>query len=133
MIKDEQTRIHQRFDNPLASKSKLVILSNNLCSQCQYLNVLSTYSPQLLGKIKFQGPVRYPRFPITLLHPPLPKSIVGKNSTILRLCILLNCCSTLVDIHTDSLNKYRKNILNTAWYFNWVPTVFDKTWSVFLA
>ena len=64
--------------------------------------------PQLLEKIKFRAPARYPRVPITPFYPPPRRTVLGANSTIPRLCKLLNSCSDLVDVHADSLTKFRK-------------------------
>lgn len=70
--------------------------------------------PQLLSKFKFRVPARYPRAPITPLHPPLRRTVLGASSIIPRLCKLLNSYSDLVDVHSDSLGKFHKITFNTV-------------------
>lgn len=66
--------------------------------------------PQLLSKFQFRAPSRLPRTPMTPLHPPLRRTVLGASSVIPRLCKLLNGVSDLVDVHSDSLAKFHKII-----------------------
>lgn len=70
--------------------------------------------PQLLSRVRFRAPARYPRSSITPLCPPLRRSVLGSNSPLPRLCRILNTCSDLIDIHHDSINNVYKVIVNTA-------------------
>lgn len=63
--------------------------------------------PQLLSRIKFRVPTKSPRAPITPLCPPLRRTVLGANSPIPRLCKLINSHSDLIDIHSDSLGRFR--------------------------
>lgn len=119
---------HLAFSSGLAKKKKsyearlnhFKMLSlekrRNITDSCFLFKLLRSQidCPLLLEKIKFQAPARYPRNPITPLHPPLRKTVLGASSTIPRLCKLLNSYSDLVDIHSASLNKFRKIILNVT-------------------
>lgn len=64
--------------------------------------------PLLLSKFQFRAPARLPRAPITPLHPPLRRTILGANSVVPRLCKLLNSSSDLVDVHFDSFAKFHR-------------------------
>ena len=46
--------------------------------------------PNLLDKINFRIPYRHPRKPISLLAPPIKKTVFGANTVIPRLCKLYN-------------------------------------------
>lgn len=67
--------------------------------------------PQLLAKLKIRVPTKCPRAPITPLCPPFRRTVLGANSPISRLCTLLNSCSDLVDVHFDSLTRFRRSIM----------------------
>jgi hypothetical protein len=62
--------------------------------------------PQLLEKINFRVPRKYPRKTITPLCPPFYRTVLGANSAIPRLCRIANHHST----HTDLFNVKIRNV-----------------------
>ncbi|KAG7306984.1 hypothetical protein JYU34_007107 [Plutella xylostella] len=66
--------------------------------------------PQILSKFNFLVPRRLPRQPIKPLCPPHRNTVLGFNSAIPRLSRLLNKCSGSIDIHADSLFKFKNTI-----------------------
>lgn len=70
--------------------------------------------PLLLSKFQFRAPSRLPRGPITPLHPPLRRTVLGANSVVPRICKLLNGFSDLIDVHFDSYAKFRRTITSSV-------------------
>lgn len=68
--------------------------------------------PLLLSKFRFRAPARIPRAPITPLHPPPRRTVLGANSVVPRLSKLLNGSSDLIDVNFDSYAKFHRTILS---------------------
>lgn len=60
----------------------------------------------LLKRVNYREPARYPGKRISLLYPPLRRTILGANSPLPRLCRQINCCSDIIDMHMDSLGRF---------------------------
>lgn len=67
--------------------------------------------PQLLSSFNFRIPRKIPRNPITLLAPPLRRTVFGANSPIPRISRLVNSFCDYFDIFADSNNKIKKCVL----------------------
>lgn len=68
----------------------------------------------LLQRLNIRVPARYPRTRITLLHPPLRKTVLGSNSPIPRMCKLLNEFGDVVDVFFDPVSRFRRVVFGTA-------------------
>ena len=68
--------------------------------------------PNLLDKINFRIPYRHPRKPISLLVPPIKKTVFGANTVIPRLCKLYNKTCDSIDINADTLTSFKSSVIN---------------------
>jgi hypothetical protein len=69
--------------------------------------------PQLLQKFNFRVPMRMPRNQVEPLLPPRRSTVLGSSSTVPILSRLLNCFGKSSDIHSVSLNAFRKHMLES--------------------
>lgn len=68
--------------------------------------------PQLLSKFNFKIPHRFPRYKIkNILSAPRRKTRLGAYSPVPRLCNLYNKLSDYLDVHLDSIHKFKRCIL----------------------
>ena len=68
-------------------------------------------NPDLISKLRFNVPYRYPRKPITLLVRPLRRTVLGRNSPISRLSQIFNDHKEVLDPFRDTLYKYKFKIV----------------------
>lgn len=66
--------------------------------------------PRLLSSFNFRAPARIPRNSITPLYPPHRRTVLGASSPLARFCKVINGCSDVIDVHSDSLFRVKSQV-----------------------
>lgn len=112
----ETSRMIYFFDRyPIFFKLN-VLLFKLICFVCpnhyDYVKCLSRKRLKL--RFKFKIPQKYPRKPVTFLHPPLRKSVLGSHSPVSRLSHVYDQYIKQLDIFGMTFQLFKNRVNNFA-------------------